>query len=157
MHEKFDLFCTSRKLPLVFLDLKAFSEERHFQFYFISFYLQTSRQALTHLTKNPQFLITTNCAQRSRRENPRKSSGIHWLSPVESIYCLAALAVPLQLFIFLFQLWKKYSYHSPQGSLKHSSSPYIWAMIATMVKGSKKLVKNNFNFKKCVYCVSPII
>lgn len=109
-HGKADLLGALKTLLLVPPGAKAFPEERHFQSEVTSFFFYL--QAITTSFDAPdkkhlQFLITRSCAWSSRISNPRKSVGVHWISPVESIYCLTAPAVPLQLSIFLFSTLEK--------------------------------------------------
>lgn len=70
-------------------------------FFFFNFH-KASPSTLIFLTENLQFLITTNCTLSSRISNPRESFGMHWISPVESVSCLAASAATKLLSIFLF-------------------------------------------------------
>jgi hypothetical protein len=68
------------------------------------FYTCTShhQSTLTSLTDCLQFLITTNCTLSIRTSNPKGSCRMHWISPAESVFCLAALTATKLLALFFF-------------------------------------------------------
>lgn len=125
-HGEADLLGALKTLLLVAPGAKAFPEERYFQSKVTSFLPLSHHYKLWRTwQKHLQFLITRSCAWSSRISNSRKSVGVHWISPVESIYCLTAPAVPLQLSIFLFStLGKKIHIVICRKSSKKPSHPY---------------------------------